>query len=185
MEITHRLAITLFLSLSLLLVAGCNQESQPQAIPSQPTHSTASYNNNGLSLEYPKHWALAYNDTPDIYATRAVGFQVSELSTARVLIEQDGSVSSADLADRFEQELQLTTGEFVGDYRRTPIKIADFSGERLSWTDNFVGAAKVEMIVIQITEKPAAVFAVFNFGDDDIAQEAKYIEPFVKSISFK
>lgn len=184
MEIKNRIAIALFLALPLLILAGCDQESQPQSTSSQPSH-TAPYNNNGLSLEHPKHWIFAYDDTPDIYANRAVGFQVSKFSTARVLIEQEHSLKRADLVDRFEQELQLTTGEFVSNYQRTPVTIGNFEGERLTWIDNFVGTSKVEIIVIQIAEKPAAVFAVFNFGDDDIVQEAAHIEPFVKSISFQ
>lgn len=178
MEIRHALAAALFLTLSVILATGCSQKPEP-------SQSTTAYNNDGLRLKYPKHWTFAYDDTPDIYASRAVGFQVSEFSTARVLIEQNDSPNSSDLASRFERELQLTTSEIVSDYNRTPIKIANFEGERLSWKDNFAGISNVEIIVIQITKTPSAVFTVFNFSDEDIAQEANYIEPFVKSISIQ
>lgn len=176
--------ILLFTSILLtFLITGCNQDSQPQQTADAGDQNAKLYDNNGLSVAYPSHWKNAYDDTPAIYAERAVGFQVSDFSTASVLVKPAPPGKEA-FADRLENELQLATSEYVKDYMRVPVDLAGFSGEKLSWLDTMVGTSRFEVYVIEITAKPVSIFAVFNLSDEDINKEAQNIQPFIKSIRY-
>lgn len=168
--------------ISLILVSGCNQENPPRP---EPVQITGTYSHDGLNLTYPDHWRLEYDESPDIYASRAVGFEISEFSTARILLEKDQPLKLKSLVNRLENELQLTSSEFITDYDRQPIQIAGFEGEQLSWTDNFVGSAEFEVTVVGVSSNPISIIAVFNLNDEDIAKESHHIKPLLESISFK
>ena len=180
MRIYRYLSYVFFIS--LFFITGCDQERPSQTEPAQVTEI---YSHDGLSLTYPKHWQFEYDESPDIYASRAVGFQISEFSTARILLEQSQTLKLKPLVNRLENELQLTSSEFITDYERQPIQIAGFEGEQLSWTDNFVGTAEFEVTVVNVSDSPISIVAVFNLSDEDIAKESQHIEPLLKNISFK
>lgn len=168
--------------ISLIFITGCDQERPSQPEPAQVREI---YSHDGLSLTYPKHWQFEYDESPDIYASRAVGFQISEFSTARILLEQGQTLKLKSLVNRLENELQLTSSEFITDYERKPIQIAGFEGEQLSWTDNFVGTAEFEVTVVDVSDSPISIIAVFNLSDEDIAKESQHIESLLKNITFK
>lgn len=100
-------------------------------------------------------------------------------------VEKDQPLKLKSLVNRLENELQLTSSEFITDYDRQPIQIAGFEGEQLSWTDNFLGSAEFEVTVIGVSSNPISIIAVFNLNDEDIAKESQHIKPLLESISFK
>jgi hypothetical protein len=181
----HVFLLSIFLV--VLSVISCDQDSQQKQknLTEPQPQNIQSYNKDGLSLNYPAEWQFIYDDTPDLYANRAVGFRVSEFSNTRVLIEENQSLTAPILADRFEKELQLKSGNLASNYLRESVIIGGFKGEKLSWTDNLSGSANFELTVIAISEVPVAIFAVTHLSEEDIASEAQHIEPFVKSIQFK
>lgn len=168
--------------IALIFITGCDQGNLSQA---ESTQATEIYHRDGLTLTYPQHWQFEYDESPDIYVSRAVGFHISEFSTARILLEQSQPLKLKPLVDRLENELQLTSSEFIIDYERQPIQIAGFEGEQLSWTDNFVGTAEFEVTVIDVSDRPISIIAVFNLSDEDIAKESQHIESLLKNITFK
>lgn len=153
--------------------------------PAETPADLKSYERNGLVIKYPANWEFLYDNEPDLYAGRSVGFQISEFSNVRALIDTTQSLKQSALADRFEKELQLKSDNIAGDYTRKPTKFGKYSGEKLSWVDKAVGSTKFELTVITIAEAPTTIFAVTHLSEADIANETKYIEFFVKSISYK
>jgi hypothetical protein len=171
-----------------LLAVSCSKEPQPSEDPPTPAETPAelkSYERNGLEIKYPANWEFLYDNEPDLYAARSAGFQISEFSNVRVLIDPTQSLKLSAVADRFEKELQLKSNNIAGDYSRRPTKFGGYNGEKLSWVDKALNSAKFELTIITITESPATTYAVIHLNEADIANETKYIEFFVKSISYK
>jgi hypothetical protein len=120
-----------------------------------------------------------------MYASRGVGFQVSEFSNVRVLIDPNQSLKLTALADRFEKELQLKSNQIAGDYARKSTTLGKRKGEKLSWVDKSAGSIKFELTIITVAEAPATIFVVSHLSETEIANETKYIDYFVKNISYK
>ena len=171
-----------------LLAASCSKEPQPGEDPPPPAETPSelkSYERNGLEIKYPANWEFLYDNEPDLYAARSTGFQISEFSNVRVLIDPTQQLKLSALADRFEKELQLKSSDMTSDYARRPTKFGGYNGEKLSWVDKAVGATKFELTILTISEAPETIYGVIHLNEADIANETKYIEFFVKSISYK
>ncbi len=161
-----------------------NQESA-QELPVEIPPNVKAYDKNGLAISYPANWEFLYDEEPDMYASRGVGFQVSELSNVRVLIDPNKSLQLSALADRFEKELQLKSSQIASDYERKPAALGKYKGERLSWVDKSAGSMKFELTIVTVAETPATIFAVSHLSGTDIANETKYIAYLAKNISYK
>jgi hypothetical protein len=179
--------ITSFLLVSCSKSPESDQSTQESAQeqPAEKPQNVKSYDKNGLTISYPANWEFLYDEEPDMYASRGVGFQVSEFSNVRVLIDPNQSLKLTALADRFEKELQLKSNQIAGDYARKPTTLGKHKGEKLSWVDKSAGSIKFEVTIITVAEAPATIFVVSHLSETDIANETKYIDYFVKNISYK
>ncbi|RYY74914.1 MAG: hypothetical protein EOO52_11380 [Gammaproteobacteria bacterium] len=172
-----------------LVVTSCSKEPEPTPEAARPPAETPadlkSYEKNGLAMKYPANWEFLYDNEPDLYAFRGVGFQISEFSNVRLLIDPSQSLKLPALADRFEKELQLKSNNIASDYTRAPTKFGQYKAEKLSWVDKAVGSTKFELTIVTVSEAPVAIYAVTHLSEADIAKETKYIDFFVQSISYK
>lgn len=174
----------------LALFVGCSKEpdSVQEKVADQPPAETPenskSYEKNGLTMKYPANWEFLYDNEPDLYAFRSVGFQISEFSNVRLLIDPSQSLKLSALGDRFEKELQLKSN-IASDYSRASSKFGNSKAEKLSWVDKALGATKFELTIVTVSEAPVTIYAVTHLSEADIANETKYIDFFVKSVSYK
>lgn len=183
-EIQYRLQMLFLVIISLMLVAGCKQESQakPGSIISPQTKH---YSNNGLSLNYPHHWVLAYDESPSLYADRDLAFNTSESSRVSVLIFQDRTITAAKIAEQFVREQRLNSSDYIKNLRKETVKIAGFGGLRLRWLDTMVISIPVEVTIIKIGDSPLPTYVVSQLFNEDIAKESAPFIPFIKSISLQ
>lgn len=171
-----------------LFILSCSREAETdvkQEYPSETPSDVKSYERNGLSMTYPANWEFLYDNEPDMYASRSVGFQISEFSNVRALIDHTNSLKLSAIADRFEKELQLKSSKIADDYVRKPTVFGKYKGEKLSWVDKSLNSTKFEMSILTISETPEPIFAVIHLSQEDIAQESQFIEFYLKSLSYK
>ncbi|MCW8125284.1 hypothetical protein [Microbulbifer halophilus] len=172
-------AILLF-TISLILVASC--ELGEGEVQTTPLAGYKSYRHDGLSLDYPNTWALAYDSTPSIYTTRGVGFEISEFSSATILIEKDKRLMLSQVMDHFIDELQLETKDTIEDFTRSTAKINGHPAQTIKWKDTFLGKTQYELTVARVTDTPYDVFSVFSLSDEDIKDATPHLAAFTSSI---
>ncbi|MGL6161924.1 hypothetical protein [Microbulbifer sp.] len=166
--------------LSSILIASCELD--------KGTDQTAffadykSYQNDGLNLDYPSTWTLAYDSTPSIYTTRGIGFEISEFSSATILIEKDKELRLSQVMDRFIDELQLEAKDTIEGFTRSTAKVNGHPAETITWKDTFLGETHYELTVTKVIDNPYDVFAVFSLSDEDIKTARPHLTIITSSI---
>lgn len=163
-----------------------NERSQPPDPPSATDLiDYKSYSNDGLKLRYPSHWALEYDDSPDLFADRGVSFRVSETSHADVLIFDERDVDLADIAGHIETRLSLTSSDHIRDYQRIPLQLGNHKGILLRWRNTLLIEYTVELSIFQVEVSPKRVFTLFNFDERTPTEDMAYRVPFNTSIKIQ
>lgn len=163
----------------LLIVFGSGLSEGCKKNITQEQYQT--YSNNGISFFYPKHWKFSYDDEPDIYTSRGIGLQITDISTARIWVEKNKPLTSEMIINHLENELHLKSGENISNYKNEKIKISGLESNKLTWKETSIGSSNFELIVVDLNKNKA--FALINLSDEDIVSESKNIEPFIDSIS--
>lgn len=167
----------ILLSCALLLYA-CEKGKNPT--PVDIAYQT--YENDKLTIHHPQHWVLKFDESPNFSDDRAVIFEPSELSRVTILIHQDKNSSYGAIADDYSNRLRLSQKPSIKNYQRSTVKIAGKEGILLSWQETEFFERKVEVTILEIKNTQPKIFALFEFDEEDIATESKFIEPVAKSI---
>ena len=141
------------------------------------------YKKEGLSLVYPPHWKLAY-DEPGVRADREVIFDTPKDSRITVMIFNNETITSQAVADTVIKDLGLKTEKRISDFKRDQITLPTTTGVKLSWKESFIMEISVELLILQSTVNGASVFVQYLFFDEDIEAENKHILPFFHGLSF-
>ncbi len=179
------LAKLLLLVVSLLTTTSCTQKTTHEVTESAVKEDYQSYSKDGLSLQYPSHWSLAYDDNDALLANRDVSFETLEFSKISVLIYIKSSVDESEVADILIHSIKPDTNKNIQGFKQTPIEISGFKGYRFTWKNTLLGSTAVETTILKISVSPKPVFAVFNLLAEDIEKESANFIPFLKSISFQ
>ena len=203
-SVQTRIALTKFFVLcsfiaTASLFSACNKASTPPALPAQEAVSSINpiakpttapvellkYSNDGLSLKYPTHWKLAYDEAPALYASRGVGFDATDFSAANVCISDQPDEPLEKLTERFLKEFKLDSNNSVKDFKRDSVTLAGFKGEALTWTDTEICCSDIEVTLFEIQSEPKSIFVAFILSEDDIKTEGIYKSAFLNSIKLR
>ena len=157
----------------------------PDTSPHHNGQDFNTYEHDGLNLQHPKYWVLAYDESPALFADRGVSFNTSEFSGASVLVYKDATMNIDKLADYYERSLKLTSLEHIEEYQRRPIALDGLKGIKLSWKNTLFETNIVEVNIFSVRATSEPAFVVFHLLDEDIAKEAVNFLPFINSISLK
>jgi hypothetical protein len=170
---------------SLLIATSCTQETRPESTDSTVKEDYQSYSKDGLSLRYPSHWSLAYDDNDALLANRDVSFETQQFSKISILIYDKSTVDESDVADILIRSIKPDTNKNIQDFQQTPIQISGFKGYRFTWKNTLLGISTFELTTLKSGVSTKPVFAVYILLDEDIEKESAYIIPFLKSISLQ
>lgn len=175
---TLHATLLLFLTLIVACTDGQGDSDSLTEIPD----SYKKYEENGVSLAYPGDWSLSYDSSPSIYTSRGIGLNISEFSTATVLISEDRDLALDYVTNRFLKEFQVNEKDTIENFNRHSETIGNFSAETASWDDRFLGHTQYELTVSKVHDQPHDVFVVFSLSDEDIAKVQEHKERFLNSI---
>lgn len=170
----------LFLLLTSIVACTSDQDENGASLTLPDTYQK--YRNDGISLAYPGDWSLSYDDSPSIYASRSIGLDISDFSTATVLVSEDKKLALEYVTNRFLNEFQVEQKDTIDNFTRTSNTVGGFAAETATWDDYFLGETKYELTVAKVRSKPHDVFVVFSLSDDDIDETQDHKERFLKSI---
>lgn len=153
-----------------------------QKTPSTGGQHYQTYEHQGLTLDYPDHWVLKFDGTPDFSDDRAVIFDASELSRVSLHITRDSVSSLTSIADHYVEHLGLEKGETIKHYQRAPVTLGGYEGLRLTWQETEFFKREVEVTILKVLDPPTAIFVVFDLDEEDVKKEAPNIVPFTKNI---
>lgn len=173
--------ILLFLCTVPLLVA-CVGGSDSDEGP--PPEGYSHYQNNGVGLYHPTHWTLDFDVSPGLYSDREIRFEIAEFSGFGLLVFEDSETDIDTVVARFVAELGLTSDPLTVDFTRKTIKMSDFEGEKITWSDSFVEKSDFEMTVLEVKEGKNRAFAFFILNDADIKANEEHKIAAVESITF-
>lgn len=168
-----------------LLVSSCAKESS-QSLPSSPY---TQYTNKGISVSYPAHWVFQYDKTPGLYSDREILVNISELGTFTIHLHLTDNphlldvLNLHDYTERAIHGLGLIDSPLIIKLEQKPIKINNYKGYRVSWTDTFMGEDNYELTILEYTTNKNKVFVVFNAGNSSIAEVNENIENIVSRLS--
>lgn len=169
----------------LTLTAACtdNQdgESGRLAIPD----SYQEYEEKGITFSYPENWSFSYDNSPSIYASRGIGLDISEFSSATILVSEDKKLTLEYVTDRFLSEFQVEEKDSIDNFTRRSDSIGKFPVETATWNDSFLGETRYELTVSKVQSKPHDVFVVLSLSDDDITSAQEHKKHFLNSIHFQ
>ena len=178
----HKLLIVVVL---FLMAVGCTQAASTGSDSSTISKDYQSYSKDGLSLRYPKHWSLIYDDNDSLLADRDVSFETPEFSKISVLTYDKNSVNESDVADILKRFIKPNTNKNIQGFHQNPIEISGFKGYRFTWINTLLGSTTVEMTILKTSISAKSVFAVFILLDENIEKEAVHLASFIKSISLQ
>ena len=177
----HKLQIVVVL---FLMAVGCTQAASTGSDSSTISKDYQSYSKDGLSLRYPKHWKFTYDDPQGLYSDRAVAFDATEYSRLTIYIYNKPGGTVSDVADIFVKRLKLEKKEHIKNYVRSPTKVGNYDGIKLSWTNAMLAPYSIEMSVLPIGSSPYHIFAVFDLTEEDIERESGHMLPILESIKY-
>ncbi|UZJ42929.1 hypothetical protein OOT55_09710 [Marinimicrobium sp. C6131] len=181
MDTANRALYAALLVFLTLMVACTDSQGGKDSSTSIPD-SYQKYEENGVSFSYPETWSFSYDDTPSIYTDRGIGLDISEFSTATLLISEGRSLDLDYVTNRFLSGFQVPEGDFIDNFTRNSVSIGGIPAETATWEDQFLGKTQYELTVAKIQSKPHDVFVVFSLSDEDIDQSQEHKERFLKSI---
>ncbi len=160
----------LFLTVTTLLLPACDSGTTVEGGNQQPPPSNyISYRNSGVTLAHPGAWKVSVDDTPGIYADREIGFDVSNVSTFRLMITNENR--TLDSATRLlKRQLRLEDSPSVSDYEHHDITLTGQPGHRLTWTQTMLESSDFELTIVKLPTETGSAFAVFQLVDEDIAK---------------
>lgn len=181
--------VAFFLS-TAFLTACTDQSPSDETVTLEPkpldTSDWAEYSKDGLVVRYPKSWTLSYDESPALYADRAIGFENADAESATVYIFDKPKQPINILYDQLTKSLDISKRDDIDNIRKSNIKFDSVEGLKVTYTDTLLTPHfDTEISVIKLTEEPQSLFVSFMMDTNDMAKTREIQSAFIKNITLE